>query len=163
MIRSWTSFRNALRQEARAKPSARHSRPGRRSRGHRPTPGGLLPPEKARRHRRPNGTLDAVGQKNELIRVRFANLDRPARGDPQPEGGFHPPERAGLRPHPLLSADPVAPARNRGGAPAGDRNDQALRRELGRPRAARMPVRRTILRHGVAAAQGRRRVREQES
>ena len=94
---------------------------------------------------RPNGALDSVGQKNELIRVRFANMiDRleEIRSLKEDFALLSEPVSDLIRSYP---AAPVAASRNRGGAQAGDRDDdQALRRELGDLGSRPCPDRRTI-------------------
>jgi crescentin len=73
MSSGWTSFRNRFGKKQDEDPSA--SLPQVRETAGVPALAAAAPPEKGEPVIvRPNGTLDSVGQKNELIRVRFANM-----------------------------------------------------------------------------------------
>ena len=123
MSSGWTSFRNRFgkKQDEAASERLASCSEGARGFGHagcRSSGEGRADhraPQRRPRFRRPEERADPRP---------LRQPDRPARGDPQPQGGFRPPERAGVRPHPQLSAAPVAASRNRGGAPAGDRDDR---------------------------------------
>ena len=72
MNTSWTTFRKRFgKTEPEAPPSPQAAAGPAPAK---PAPAPYQAPARAEPMLRPDGSLDAVGQKNELIRVRFANL-----------------------------------------------------------------------------------------